>query len=117
MEDSILNSVKKTCGIDPSYDAFDDTLVMHTNTVFQILNQAGVGPSIPFTIEDDTAVWSDFTEDIAALSMAKSYVGLKVKSIFDPAQSGALAEAEKRIIDELEWRLNVQVDPGEWPYE
>lgn len=113
MDDSILNSVKKLIeGIAPEYIAFDDQIIMHINSVFQILYQLGVGPNIPFTIEDDTATWTDFTSDIATLSMVKSYVGLKVQKIFDPAQSGVIAEARNRMIDEMEWRLNVQVDPS-----
>ena len=112
MDESILNSVKKKLnGMAPEYTAFDDQIIDHINSVFQILYQLGVGPSVPFTIEDESAEWSDFTSDIAELSMIKSYVALKVKKIFDPAQSGAVAEAENRMIDEMEWRLNVQVDP------
>jgi hypothetical protein len=112
MDESILNSVKKLLGgLVPEYEAFDDQIIMHIDSVFQILYQLGVGPSVPFTIEDDSAVWGDFTTDISTLSMVKSYVGHKVQQIFDPPQSGAVAEAAKRMIDEMEWRLNAQVDP------
>lgn len=112
MEESILLSVKKLLGgLVPEYEAFDDQIIMHINSVFQILYQLGVGPSTPFYIEDDGAIWSDFIEDINDLSMIKTYVGLKVQQMFDPPQGGAVAEAAKRMIDELEWRLNVQVDP------
>lgn len=112
MEESILFSVKKLLGgLVPEYEAFDDQIIMHINSVFQILYQLGVGPSTPFYIEDDGAIWSDFIEDINDLSMVKTYVGLKVQQMFDPPQGGAVAEAAKRTIDELEWRLNVQVDP------
>ncbi len=113
MEESILKSVKKLLGgLVPEYSAFDDQIIMHINSVFQILYQLGVGPTTPFTIEDDSATWSDFTSDISELSMVKTYVGLKVQQIFDPPQGGAAAEAAKRIVDEMEWRLNVQVDPA-----
>ena len=112
MDESILFSVKKLLGgLVPEYEAFDDQIIMHINSAFQILYQLGVGPSVPFYIEDDGAIWSDFVEDINNLSMIKTYVGLKVQQMFDPPQGGAVAEAAKRMIDELEWRLNVQVDP------
>lgn len=112
MDESILNSVKKLLGgLVPEYTAFDSQIIMHINSVFQILYQMGVGPTEPFVIEDESAIWSDFTDDISSLSMIKSYVGLKVQQMFDPPQSGAVAEAAKRMIDEMEWRLNVQVDP------
>lgn len=113
MYESILNSVKKLLGgLVPEYTAFDEQIIMHINTVFQILYQLGVGPSEPFTIEDDSAIWADFTNDISELSAVKSYMGLKVQQMFDPPQGGAVAEAAKRMIDELEWRLSVQVDPA-----
>lgn len=114
MDESILNSVKKLLGgIVAEYTAFDDQIIMHINSIFQILYQMGVGPETPFSIEDNSAVWGDFTSDISELSMVKSYIGLKVQQIFDPPQGGAVAEAAKRMIDELEWRLNVQVDPAD----
>lgn len=112
MNESILESVKRALiGLVEDNTAFDEIIIMHINSVFQILYQLGVGPSTPFTIEDDMANWEDFTSDIATLSMVKSYVELKVQQMFDPPQGGAVAEAAKRMIDELEWRLNVQVDP------
>lgn len=113
MDESILNSVKKLLGgLVPEYMAFDDQIIMHINSVFQILYQLGVGPDVPFTISDASAVWSDFTDDVSTMSMVKSYMGLKVQQMFDPPQGGAVAEASKRMIDEMEWRLNVQVDPS-----
>ena len=54
MEDNILNSVKKSIGIMPEYKAFDDSLIMHINSVFMILAQMGVGPSKGFRLEDGT---------------------------------------------------------------
>lgn len=112
MDESILNSVKRILGMTPEYTAFDEQVKMHINSVFQILFQLGVGPTTPFTISDGSEMWTDFTDDISSLSMIKSYVGLKVQQMFDPPQGGAVAEAAKRTIDELEWRLNVQVDPN-----
>lgn len=113
MDESILNSVKKLLGgITAEYTAFDEQIIMHINSVFQILYQMGVGPATPFSIEDANTTWDEFTSDISELSMVKSYVGLKVQQLFDPPQGGAVAEAAKRMLDEMEWRLNIQVDPS-----
>ena len=38
---------------------------------------------------------------------------MKVKLMFDPPTSSAIMESMNRMIGELEWRLNVAVDPGE----
>ena len=41
----------------------------------------------------------------------KTYIYLKVKLLFDPPLSAAVKEAVQDNVNELEWRLNVQVDP------
>lgn len=111
--DSILTSVKKLLGITEEYTQFDTDIIFHINTVFTILNQLGVGPVKPFKISDDKAVWSDFIGESDNIEAVKTYVYMKVKLLFDPPQSSAVAEASNNIISELEWRLNVAVDPGE----
>lgn len=111
--DSILTSVKKMLGIAEEYDHFDADLIMHINSVLSILGQLGVGPSTGFFIEDDGAEWADFVSDMSKLQFIKTYVYLKVKLLFDPPQSGPAIEAVNRSISELEWRINVQVDPGD----
>ena len=109
--DSILTSIKKLLGIEASYEHFDSDLIMHINSVFMILTQLGVGPSEGFTIEDSSATWDDYISDPTKLQSVKSYVYLKVKLLFDPPLSGIVVEAMNRMISELEWRLNVEVDP------
>lgn len=111
--ESILTSIKKMLGIVEEYEHFDADLTMHINSAFAVLNQLGVGPSEGFSISDKTATWRDFTKDDSKLDPVKSYIYLKVKMIFDPPQSSAIAEAYKNQISEFEWRLNVTVDPRE----
>lgn len=103
----ILTSVKKVLGIGEDYTHFDEDLIMHINSVFMILNQIGVGPVEGFVIEDDSAEWSDFTDDISVESL-KTYVCMKVRMIFDPPTMSSVAESYNNIISELEWRLLVQ---------
>ena len=115
--DSILTSVKKKLGIAEDYTHFDDgDIIDHINSVFMILNQLGVGPSIPFQLSDDATgeeTWSDFTNDISLLELVRPYVALRVRKAFDPPQSSAHMEALNSLISEYEWRLNVAVDPQE----
>ena len=110
MEESILTSVKKMLGITKEYDAFDMDIIMHINSVFMILNQLGVGPSEAFRITDDSTKWSDFILENSKLESVKSYMYLKVKLLFDPPTNSAVAEANNRMISELEWRLNFEVE-------
>lgn len=111
MEESILNTTKKLLGIMPEYEHFDADIVMHINSVFLILNQMGVGPDTPFVITDESQTWTDFSEDINLIQMVKSYMGAKVRMLFDPPTSGSVSEALKNTISEFEWRLNVACDP------
>lgn len=111
--DSILTSIKKLLGITKEYTHFDQDIIMHINTVFMILNQIGVGPPEGFSIKDENAVWSDFISDNTKIEAIKSYIYLKVRLLFDPPISSAVMDSMNRMIAELEWRLNVAVDPEE----
>lgn len=111
---SILEDVKKLIGPSASYEAFDTELIIHINSVFSILKQMGVGPQDEtFKITGTSEDWYDFFEEGENLEMVKTYVFLKVKMIFDPPQSSSVADAYNRQIQEFEWRLNVEVDPGQ----
>ena len=112
--ESILTSIKKLLGITEDYDHFDADIIMHINTVFTILNQLGVGPSEGFRIEDDTTTWDDYiSTDNLLFDSVKTYIHLRVKLLFDPPQSSGTTESYNRIINELEWRLNVTADSGQ----
>lgn len=111
--ESILMSVKKMLGIVNEYKHFDDEIIMHINSVFSILTQLGVGPSDGFRIDDNADLWTDFIADSKKLEMVKTYVYMKVRLMFDPPTSSAVMESMNRQISELEWRINVTVDPGD----
>ena len=110
--DSTLTSIKKLLGIAEEYDHFDNDIIMHINSVFMIFTQLGVGPSKGFMIPDSSASWDDFLpEDSEKLQAVKTYMYMKVRLMFDPPTSSAVMESMNRTISELEWRLNVAVDP------
>lgn len=111
--DSILTSIKKLLGIAEDYTNFDTDIIIHINSVFSILTQLGVGPSVGFSIYDENNIWSDFINDSTKIELVKTYIYLKVRLIFDPPQSSSVIDAMNRTISELEWRLNVAVDPGD----
>ena len=109
--ESILTSVKKLLGLPAEYTNFDADIIMHINSVFMILNQLGIGPVDGFRIENDSAVWSDFIDNNSKkIEAVKSYMNLKVKLLFDPPLSSAVMEANNRMINELEWRLNLEAE-------
>lgn len=112
--ESILTSIKKLLGIAEEYEHFDNDIIMHINSVFMILTQLGVGPSKGFMITDSSASWDDFLpEGGEKLQAVKTYMYMKVRLMFDPPTSSAVMESMNRMINELEWRLNAVVDPGD----
>lgn len=113
MNDSILTSIKKMLGIPENYTHFDMDLIMHINSVLAILTQLGVGPNSGFSIDDVSDEWSDFIPEEYNLEQIKSYVYMKVRLMFDPPQSSAAMDSMKNLVSELEWRINITVDPGE----
>lgn len=108
---SILESVKQDLGASEWDDAFDKTLVREINTAFMVLTQLGVGPSAGFLITGPDETWDDYDVNGADIEGVKTYVYKKVKLSFDPSQSSFVNESDKDIVAELEWRLNVAVDP------
>lgn len=111
--ESILNSIKKLIGLDESYTQFDTDMIIHINSAIASLNQIGVGPKDGFRITGVGETWNDFIGDGKNLSMVKDYIYLKVKLIFDTPSTSFVIDAYEKQIAELEWRLNVQVDPDD----
>lgn len=110
INDSILESVRKLCNADGD-EYFNPDLIIHINTVFAALTQMGVGPEDGFQIEDNTATWSEYTNDDKLYNMVKTYMALKVKLLFDiSTASSYYVDTMQKQCDEYEWRLNVYAD-------
>lgn len=111
--DSILLTVKKMLGIAEEYTAFDIDLIVNINSVFLTLNQLGVGPEKPYRIEGSEESWEDFLKnDREKFPGVETYVYLKTRLLFDPPTNSFLVDAMQKQCDELEWRLNIQVEGG-----
>lgn len=106
-KDSILQSIKKVLGISSEYDAYDIDVIMHVNSVFSTLYQLGLGVEDQFSIEDANATWDDMFSGYKAVATIKTYIGMRVKQIFDPFQTGFATDSYDRQIKEMEWRINV----------
>lgn len=108
MGESILTDTKMNLGIAEDNVDFDDVIVGHINTTFSILQQLGVGPEDGFMVEDDSDEWFDFIGEDNAWNMIRSYIFLKVKSLFDPANTSFNLTAMKEEIQQLEWRISTE---------
>lgn len=102
--ESILDSIKKQLGIVPDYTVFDDQILLYINAAFSTLHQLGIGPEEGFEIVDDTTIWDSVVTE-PRFNSIKSYVGMKVKLMFDPPTSSFALDALKNQIAGYEWRI------------
>lgn len=107
---SILNTVKKSCGLTDEYNAFDQDILVLINSAILDLTQNGIGPKEGFTVSDAAANWNDFIGDFPNAGAVANYISLKVRILFDPPTSSFVVEAFKKQLDELIWRLNLEAD-------
>lgn len=113
---SILSSVKSILGIPEDDNFFDQTLILHINSIFSVLRQIGCGPSEGYSITDSSSDWNEFLQnEPEKLQLVKTYMGLRVRQLFDPPTNGTVQQALDRQVQELEWRISTLCDPGEQP--
>ena len=114
--DSILSSVKAYLGIPETDNYFDDNLVIQINSIFSILRQLGCGPVEGYQITGFSNTWDEFLQnEPEKLQIVKTYLGMRVRQIFDPPTNGTLAQALDRQVQEMEWRISTLCDPGGQP--
>lgn len=111
MEESILKSIQDRLGSDSNYEVFTSDILLAINSAISVLTQIGIGPEEGFRIIDDSETWADLVGDVKYLEMVKDYIYLKTKLVFDPPSNSSLVTFYKQECNELEWRLNVAVDP------
>ena len=107
---SILTTIKKMLGLEEDYTEFDIDIVVLINSALMTLTQLGIGPSSGFLITSAEDTWASFLGATTELEGVKTYIYLKVKSVFDPPTSASVLEAIKENITELEVRLNIQAE-------
>lgn len=109
LNDSILDVTKKILGLPPEQTAFDLEIITHINSMFTVLEQLGIGKTGGFFITDNTALWSEFIEG-EAINAVKSYMGLRVRLLFDPPATGPAIDAMTKQAEMLEWRLHTLME-------
>lgn len=110
MEDSVLNSVKAIIGINEEDTAFDKELIIHINSVLSVLRQIGLSCTDKLLIHGSEETWADFIVDNDHIEEIKTYIGLRVRKIFDPPINQTTMTALNETISELEFRLNISMD-------
>lgn len=112
--DSILDLTKKKIGPCVDDGSFDDDIIDEINSAFAIVYQLGA-ISESYAIEDAYETWDDVPcDDASVLSMIRSYVYIKSKLVFDPPANASILSALQARVNELEWRMNAEVDPSDF---
>ena len=117
METSILKTVRTSLGILPDFTEFDAELIVAINSALMAVSQLGIGTDGGFSISDDTATWTELFNSVSNIEAVKSYVVLKTRLEFDPPGTSFLMDSFNRQLDELGFRLMVEVDPDFVPAE
>lgn len=113
MADSILTDIKKRLGLGEEYTPFDPDVIMDINAAFMTLRQLGVGADKGFSISGYEETWGQYLDGLRVdLEAVKMFIALKVRLSFDPPSSSFVIDSIQRQLDELEWRLNIQVEEG-----
>lgn len=110
MDDSILETLKKTLGVGEWDESFDTDLIVHINAALMVLVDLGVGPSNGMFITGPQETWAMLFGGRDDLEMVKSYLTVKVRLLFDPPSSSFVLESYKNLAAEWEWRLNVRAE-------
>lgn len=113
---SILSDVKAVIGIPDDCIDFDTQLILHTNSILNIVYQEGLGEA-GFKIAGNSETWDDFLGDEEIdVEWVKAYVPLRVWLIFDvnSLTSGTISAIQEQI-KELETRYYYEKE--NWKYD
>lgn len=109
--ESILATIRQMIGGEADSPYFDTDLKVHINAALFRLYQLGVG-NTPYEVTSETETWEDFLgEDYGKISLIKQYVYYFVRNAFDPPQTSFVLSSINDKIKELEWEINIEVDP------
>ena len=104
VEMGVLALVKKQLGIEAEDTAFDADIIAAINTVLATLYEVGAMDSMQ-SLDDYITTYEMLFDDETILELAKSYIYLKVRLLFDPPASSTIQKSFEETAKELEWRI------------
>lgn len=109
--ESILLTIRIMLGIEEEFEGFDTEITSGINSALFSLSQLGIGPEGGFLITGLEETWAELFDGVDNLEAVKSYIWLKTRLVFDPPGTSFLLESMNNQAQQLEWRLQVEVDP------
>ena len=106
MNESILVGVRVANNVDENDDSFDQQLIPLINGQLMMAHEFGIGYN-GFKISGSEETWEDWlgANNADKLAAAETWLGLKVKLLFDPPDNGSVLQAIQGQIDKFEWLL------------
>ena len=100
----VLDLIKKDLGIDTEDTSFDKDIIAAINTTLATLYEVGAMESMQ-SLDDYSTTWEELFEDQTIRELAKTYVYLNVRLIFDPPTNSSVQKSFEERAKELEWRI------------
>lgn len=104
LEPSILTSIMRRCGAEPgdySATSYAEDFMQSINASLSALYAAGVGPEGGLTITSEEETWDMLTDNETIVAVAREYVYLRAKLVFDPPPAAAIELYEKMAVEAL----------------
>lgn len=105
----IFDTVKDYCGLNSEDHSFDSRLLTHIGSAVSVMNQMGVGSSLPNL--DKNTLWTEFMKESQgdannSFYVVKEYVCLSVRMVFDPPPQNTaniLTNASNVLLDRIKY--------------
>lgn len=105
LDDSILIDIRTACNVDESDNGFDFKLIPLTNTYISKAHDLGAGYE-GFSINGTRETWRDWLGDQGELLMSvKTWVGYKVRLLFDPPENSSMVKVFETAIEDLGYAI------------
>lgn len=106
---TILADIKSKLGVLDGDDSFDDDLVDNIGMAISELYQLGIGRDIEVTKDTKYSEFFIPTQSNQTKMLAKSFIKLSVKLIFDTPASGAANTNDNAALAQVSWRIGISV--------
>jgi len=109
MDDVIFSQIKKLLGFEDDYAVFDMDILLHINSIMSTIRQ-NTADTLPLVEITKSTKWSEVLPPLMDILMVKTFMGLKLRLIFDPPPTSFGITAVQDLAKEYEWRIYAQRD-------
>lgn len=97
-------------GLTEEYEVFDSDILTHINSAIFTLSQLGVNDGEFFVVTDVNQTWDEYVENKKLQNIIKNYIFIKTRFVFDPPTHSYVLDSLQKILNELEWRIIIELE-------